>query len=72
MVIKDSYRRRGVGTYLYNHLYELSKKEGVPLCCEVNIKPMNEISLNFHYKAGFKNDGEGHFKKNSVKYLKKI
>ena len=72
VVIKESHRRRGAGSYLYKHLYELSKKEGVPLCCEVNIKPMNEISLNFHYKAGFKNDGEGHFKKNSVKYLKKI
>ena len=69
VVIKDAYRRRGAGSYLYDHLYELAKKEGIPLCCEVNIMPKNQISLNFHSKKGFKYDGECHFKSHSVKYL---
>ena len=69
MVIKESHRRRGAGSYLYDHLYNLVKKEGIPLCCEVNIMPKNQISLNFHYKKGFKDAGECQFKNHSVKYL---
>ena len=49
IVIKESHRRRGAGSYLYDHLDELAKKEGIPLCCEVNILPKNEISLSFHF-----------------------
>ena len=71
VVIKDGYRRLGVGSYLYDHLHELAQKEDIPLCCEVNIIPKNEISLNFHFKKGFKHDGEFHFDDHSVKYLKK-
>ena len=71
VVIKESHRRRGAGSYLYNHLYDLVKKEGIPLCCEVNIMPKNQISLNFHYKKGFKDDGECDFEDHSVRYLKK-
>ena len=71
VVIKDSYRRLGAGSYLYDHLYELAKKEGIPLCCEVNIMPRNSISLNFHSKKGFKEVGECHFEDHSVRYLKK-
>ena len=71
LVINESYRRRGAGSYLYDHLDELAKKEGIPLCCEVNILPRNEISLSFHYKKGFKDDGECHFEDHSVRYLKK-
>ena len=71
VVIKESHRRRGAGSYLYEHLYDLVEKEGIPLCCEVNIMPKNQISLNFHYKKGFKDDGEREFKDHSVRYLKK-
>ena len=71
VVIKDGYRRLGVGSYLYDHLHELAQKEDIPLCCEVNIIPKNDISLNFHSKKGFKYDGEFHFDDHSVKYLKK-
>lgn len=71
VVVKKGYRRRGAGSYLYDHLYNLVKKENIPLCCEVNTIPKNEISLNFHFKKGFKDYGECHFKGHSVKYLKK-
>ena len=71
VVIKESHRRRGAGSYLYDCLDDLAKKEGIPLCCEVNILPRNEISLSFHYKKGFKDDGGCHFEDHSVRYLKK-
>jgi predicted GNAT superfamily acetyltransferase len=71
VVIKESHRRRGAGSYLYDRLHDLAKKEGIPLCCEVNILPRNEISLSFHYKKGFEDDGECHFEDHSVRYLKK-
>ena len=71
VVIKKSHRRRGAGSYLYDRLDDLAKKEGIPLCCEVNILPRNEISLSFHYKKGFEDDGECHFEDHSVRYLKK-
>jgi predicted GNAT superfamily acetyltransferase len=71
LVINESHRRRGAGSCLYDHLNKLAKKEGIPLCCEVNIMPRNEISLSFHYKKGFKDDGECHFEDHSVRYLKK-
>ena len=71
VVIQKGYRRRGVGSYLYDNLYDLVNRENIPLCCEVNIIPKNEISLNFHYKKGFKDNGEHHFRDHSVKYLKK-
>ena len=71
VVIQKGYRRRGIGSYLYDHLYDLVNRENIPLCCEVNIIPKNEISLNFHYKKGFKDNGEHHFRDHSVKYLKK-
>ena len=71
VVIQKGYRRRGVGSYLYDNLYDLVNRENIPLCCEVNIIPKNEISLNFHYKKGFKDHGEHHFRDHSVKYLKK-
>jgi predicted GNAT superfamily acetyltransferase len=71
VVIINGYRRLGVGSYLYDHLYELAQKEDIPLCCEVNIIPKNDISLNFHSKKGFKYDGEFHYDDHSVKYLKK-
>ena len=63
--------REGAGTKLYNHLSMFAKKEGIPLCCEVNTFPKNEISLNFHAKNGFSRIGSRNFDDHSVDYLKK-
>ena len=48
-----------------------AKKESMPLCCEVNTFPKNEISLNFHAKNGFSRVGNQNFDDHSVDYLKK-
>jgi predicted GNAT superfamily acetyltransferase len=43
----------------------------LPLCCEVNTVPKNEISLNFHAKNGFIEVGGHNYEDHSVLFLKK-
>ena len=71
VVIKEGFRREGAGTKLYNNLSMFAKKESMPLCCEVNTFPKNEISLNIHAKNGFSRVGSQNFDDHSVDYLKK-
>ncbi len=71
IIIKNGFRRKGAGTILYDHLSSIAVKEGVPLCCEVNIVPKNQISLNFHANNGFVEVGSHNFEDHSVLYLKK-
>ncbi len=54
IVIDESGRGEGIGTQFYNHLSELSEKDGVStLAAEIYLIPPNQISLNFHNKNGF-------------------
>ena len=69
VVIKSHFRRAGLGTRLYKHLDKEASKELLPICCEVNSIPLNQISLNFHAKNGFNEIGKRDFKDHSVKYL---
>ena len=71
VVIKSGFRRMGFGTQLYRYLDELAFKDFLPICCEVNSVPKNEISLNFHTKNGFTEVGEKNFHDHSVKYFEK-
>ena len=71
VVIKSGFRRMGFGTYMYRLLDELASKDLLPICCEVNTFPKNEISLNFHSKSGFAEVGERDFHDHSVKYFEK-
>ena len=45
---------QGIGTELYNYVFNIDDFSNTRFCAEVNVKPMNEISLNFHRKLGFK------------------
>ena len=71
VVIKSHYRRMGLGTRVYKYLHEVAANESLPICCEVNSIPLNQISLNFHAKNGFIEIGEKNFGDHSVKYLEK-
>lgn len=71
IVIKSGFRRKGIGTQVYKHLDDLASKDFLPICCEVNSVPKNEISLNFHIKNGFIEVGERNFHDHSVKYFEK-
>ncbi len=52
IVIKDEFKRKGLGRKLYEFLFE--KNETDLVCCEVNLKPQNPDSVAFHQKLGFK------------------
>ena len=41
----------------------------LPICCEVNSIPVNQISLDFHAKNGFLEVAERNLEDHSVKYL---
>ena len=71
VVIRQGHRRKGAGSTLYAHLQSLADLEHIPVCCEVNTIPKNEVSLNFHYKNGFIEVGEHQFDDHSVVYLKR-
>ena len=71
VVIQSDYRRMGFGTRVYKYIDELAAKETLPICCEVNLIPLNQISLNFHAKNGFIKVGERDFTDHSVTYLQK-
>lgn len=71
VVIKKEYRRMGAGTSLYEHLSKVANLENLPICCEVNTNPINQISLNFHSKNKYIKVGQGCFDDHSVAYLKR-
>lgn len=56
VVIAEEFRGLGCGRDLYQHWFE--KAQAKNLILEVNIRPMNEASIRFHEKLGFKAVGE--------------
>ncbi len=52
IVIAEAYRGNGFGSSLYQYLFDRASS-GV-IACEVNLKPYNEASLEFHKSRGFK------------------
>ena len=71
VVIQSDYRRMGFGTKVYKYIDGVAAKESLPICCEVNSIPLNQISFNFHAKNGFIMVGGRDFKDHSVRYLQK-
>ena len=70
--IKKKHDNKGIGTYLYEHIFNISDENELPICAEVNIEPKNEISLRFHQKMGFKETSERTINSNyKVKYVEK-
>ena len=71
VIVKQGMRNKGIGKYVYQHIFETIKKENMPVCCEVNTMPVNKISLGFHSSLGFQRVGDCSFKTHSVAYLRK-
>ena len=69
IAISMNYRRSGIGSALYKKLIEKYRKTKSIICCEVNIKPINTISLNFHSRFNFYEVGEKDFLSHKVRYL---
>ncbi len=54
IAVADWARRRGAGAALYRDLAERARAAGLPLItCEVNTRPRNQQSLDFHARLGF-------------------
>lgn len=53
-------RRLGVGSALYDGVFDtLAAHPSIgTLCCEVNIRPLNDGSLRFHHRLGFREVGQ--------------
>ena len=71
IAINRDYIGLGYGSQLYKELYKYAASENLPICCEVYTRPKNVVSLNFHYKNGFKSIDSYDFNNYSVEYLKR-
>ena len=71
VAIRNQHRRSGIGKSLYEIIFDYSKKFELPIYCEVNTKPKNQPSLDFHGKIGFLKIGSKNFKDHSVAYFSK-
>jgi|TARA_B100001094_G_C18191172_1_gene807356 predicted GNAT superfamily acetyltransferase len=71
IAINDKYRRFGIGKNLYLKIESIAANNDLPICCEVNTDPLNEISIRFHNDLGFTEVGICKFDNHSVVYLRK-
>lgn len=56
VAVGASQQRRGIGRALYEAV--ASATTAPVFCCEVNLRPRNEVSLRFHDRLGFRAVGE--------------
>ena len=69
IAINNKFRNSGLGSKIYRYL-QIQDSTRNRVCCEVNIKPLNQPSLNFHQKHGFVSVGEKTFEDgHAVRYL---
>ena len=52
IVLADSHRRRGLGTFVYDEIERVARAYG-RLALEVNLVPRNDVSLSFHDRRGY-------------------
>lgn len=52
IVLADSHRRQGLGTFVYDELERVARRYG-RLALEVNLVPRNDGSLAFHDRRGY-------------------
>ena len=58
IVTSPGFRRRGVLRLLYGRLQQEAEQAGLErICCEVNLRPENSISLAAHARLGFTEAG---------------
>ena len=70
IVVHPDHQHQGIGTRLYNHV--LSNIGNARLVVDVNIKPYNKPSLDFHHKLGFEDiERVEHSKEYAVVYMEK-
>ena len=69
-VATDS-RNQGIGSMLYERLFEYAKSNNIPVTAEVSLRPPNEGSDRFHLRHGYQVVGElDHGEKAVTMYIK--
>jgi len=71
VVIDERHRREGFGKAIYHDIFNLARKDNLPITLEVNTQPINQPSLDFHEKMGFDQVGTKDFNDHSVAYFVK-
>ena len=69
IAIDQNYRREGLGKSMYKDIFSSASHENLRVTAEVNTKPKNQISLDFHNNMDFKQIGERQFDDHDVVYL---
>lgn len=57
VAVSNAGRRRGLATRLYDDFARTCSENARVMTCEVNIKPANETSMQFHTRQGFRKVG---------------
>ena len=65
IIISSDYQNMGIGTLFYDHIKRSFRNQFKFLVCEINLKPKNSQSINFHKKYGFKHVGQQYTEKKS-------
>lgn len=58
IVVASSAHGRGIGQALYAAVFDELAGTTTVLCCEVNLRPRNQRSLDFHHRLGFVEVGQ--------------
>ncbi len=58
IAVDPQFRRFGIGKALYRELVERFGDVSAQLFCEVNVRPRNQASLDFHHALGFREVGQ--------------
>lgn len=71
VVVASSFTGKGGGKLMYNQVFKIAALENLTVCCEVNEKPLNKVSLAFHKNLGFHKTNEKVYAKKKVAFLEK-
>ena len=69
IAVSRDHRDKGVGSYIYQKLIEISQQKNVPITAEVNLEPPNQGSMRFHHRFNFVEVGIVHHQEKSVTML---
>ncbi len=72
VVVASDFTGNGGGKLMYDHVFEMADNEQLIICCEVNEKPLNEVSLAFHRRLGFNKTHEKVYTKKKVAFLERL
>ena len=71
VVVASDFTGNGGGKLMYDQVFKIAALENLTVCCEVNEKPLNKVSLSFHKKLGFSKTNEKVYAEKKVAFLEK-